>query len=155
MQGGDIRVRLFGLLCGCCHFLDRNVTDILNEYVADQVYQHHDNPDLSLSKLWHASGLWTFLRRARKDPQIDTLLNPIRRVLESMGVKVSSYKLRGCRQPASSQSATHEEGGVQQRSGQPQSKSCPQLAGGAGQLRRAMCPETLCSRDATQQQLGP
>ena len=113
---------MLGLLCVCCHFQNRNVRDILKEYVDDLVYRHHDHPDLSLAQVWHASDLWTLLRSARTDPQINTLGNPIHRVLESMGVKLSSYKLQRCRQPASSQSATHEKGGVQQQSGQPQSK---------------------------------
>ena len=79
--------------------LDRNVMHIFDEYVADQVYQHHDRPDLSLSRLWHESGLWEFLNSTRKDPQTCHLLKPICVVLETMGVEVSRCKLHGCRQP--------------------------------------------------------
>ena len=79
--------------------LERNVMHVFDEYVADQVYQHHDRPDLSLSRLWHESGLWEFLNSTRKDPQTCHLLKPICVVLETMGVEVSKCKLHGCRQP--------------------------------------------------------
>ena len=71
--------------------LERNVMHVFDEYVADQVYQHHD---------WHESGLWEFLNSTRKDPQTCHLLKPICGVLETMGVEVSQCKLQECRQPS-------------------------------------------------------
>ena len=61
--------------------LERNVMHVFDEYVADQVYQHHD---------WHESGFWEFLNSTRKDPQTCHLLKPICGVLEngSRSVKV-------------------------------------------------------------------
>ena len=95
---------------------------------------------------------WVQWQQLGEDSEIHNLVADIKLKMDilhrSPRVQVSRCGLQGCRQQPSSsqtQSATHEQGGVRQRSGQSQSKRRPQLAGGGGQLCRVV------PRDALQQ----
>ena len=101
-----------------------SVIGIMEAYVEGQVFELEGTK--ALQNLWEASGLWNLLDTLKHDLEIKRFNEDIKDALRRSKHVQVSCRLQACNQPASSQSATHEQGGVQQRSGQPQSKRRPQ-----------------------------
>ena len=101
------------------------VTNLMEDYIKGQTFEGLGIVDLQ--HLWEDSCLWRLLDSLLQESDTSRMIEDIKDILHRSQLR--SLRLQAFRPPASSQSATHEQGGAQQRSGQFQSMRHSQPSG--------------------------